>query len=91
MIAGQKQACIAWRGTNTLRSRTRAPLRTLACHCTFCQRMTGTAFYAESLFAIDSVEIEGELRRYAHRSDSRGGTTAPRPPGHPWAALSACR
>src|SRR5947209_44786 len=38
------------------------PLRTLACHCTFCQRLTGSSFYAESIFLGDSVQFnEGEL------------------------------
>ncbi|GAB2583197.1 hypothetical protein GCM10027034_14160 [Ramlibacter solisilvae] len=47
-----------------------APLRTLACHCTFCQRMTGTSFYAESIFPLDAVSFnEEELRRYEHLSD----------------------
>jgi hypothetical protein len=45
-------------------------MRTFACHCTFCQRMTGTSFYAESLFPMDAVQFNnGELRQYAHRSD----------------------
>lgn len=47
-----------------------APLRTLACHCTFCQRVTGSSFYAESLFPREAVRFnEGELRAYEHRSD----------------------
>ncbi|WP_159277924.1 GFA family protein [Variovorax boronicumulans] len=51
-------------------STTQPPLRTFACHCTFCQRMTGTSFYAESLFPMDAVQFnDGELRQYAHRSD----------------------
>lgn len=50
-----------------------SPLRTLACHCTFCQRMTGSSFYSESLFSFDAVEFnDGELRRYEHRSDGSG-------------------
>ncbi len=49
------------------------PIRTLVCHCTFCQRMTGSAFYAESLFPIEAVQFnDGELRRYEHTSDSSG-------------------
>jgi len=49
------------------------PLRTLACHCTFCQRMTGTAFYAESMFPSAAVEFNGgEIRRHAHTSDGSG-------------------
>ncbi len=49
---------------------TQSPLRTLACHCTFCQRMTGTSFYAESLFPRNAVEFtSGEPHRYEHTSD----------------------
>ena len=51
------------------------PLRTLACHCTFCQRMTGSSFYAESLFPLDAVEFNGgALQQYAHTSDGSGKT-----------------
>ena len=49
------------------------PQRTLACHCTFCQRLTGTAFYVESIFPIDAVEFEGgEIRTFEHVSDTSG-------------------
>jgi len=49
------------------------PLRTLACHCTFCQRMTGSSFYAESLFPIEAVAfIAGKPRTYEHTSDASG-------------------
>ena len=49
------------------------PLRTLVCHCTFCQRLTGSSFYAESLFERDAVEFnEGELTQFEHRSDGSG-------------------
>jgi hypothetical protein len=71
-------------------------MRTFACHCTFCQRMTGTSFYAESLFPMDAVQFNnGELRQYAHRSDgshknvfvhfcpSCGTTMAPEPSRRP--------
>lgn len=47
------------------------PQRTLACHCTLCQRLTGAAFYVESIFPTDSVEFEGsEIRTYEHTSDT---------------------
>lgn len=50
---------------------TQAPLRTIACHCTFCQRLTGSSFYAESLFPIKAVKFTaGQLRRYEHISVS---------------------
>lgn len=48
------------------------PIRTQICHCTFCQRMTGSANYAESLFPIDAVAFEGEMARYDHVSDESG-------------------
>lgn len=50
-----------------------APVRTFACHCTFCQRVTGSSFFAESIFPKDAVHFnEGERRQYAHRSDGSG-------------------
>jgi hypothetical protein len=50
-----------------------APLRTFICHCTFCQRMTGSSFYAESLFPIESVAFTaGTPRTYEHMSDESG-------------------
>lgn len=50
-----------------------APLRTFVCHCTFCQRLTGSSFYAESIFALDAVRFNGgELRQYEHLSDNSG-------------------
>ena len=46
------------------------PVRTFVCHCTFCQRVTGTSFYAESIFPLDAVQFnEGELRQYEHLSE----------------------
>ncbi len=49
------------------------PLRTLACHCTFCQKVTGSAFYAESLFERAAVDInDSALKQYEHRSDFSG-------------------
>ena len=47
-----------------------APLRTLVCHSTFCQRMTGSSYYAESLFQKDAVVFnDGQMSCYAHISD----------------------
>ncbi|OYU42414.1 MAG: aldehyde-activating protein, partial [Burkholderiales bacterium PBB4] len=48
-----------------------APMRTLVCHCTFCQRVTGSSFYAESMFANDAVVFNaGQMSCYEHVSDS---------------------
>ncbi len=52
-----------------------APVRTLACHCTFCQKVTGSSFYAESIFERAAVRFnEGELKQFDHRSDGSGKT-----------------
>jgi hypothetical protein len=49
---------------------TQAPMRTIACHCTFCQKVTGSAYFAESMFAMDAVQFNGgPLQRYEHVSD----------------------
>lgn len=48
---------------------TNAPKRTNICHCTFCQRRTGSAFGFMAYFKQDDVEITGSLKSYEHRSD----------------------
>jgi hypothetical protein len=51
----------------------RPPLRTFACHCTFCQKLTGSSFYASSVYELDAVDFnEGELKQFAHTSDESG-------------------
>ena len=47
-------------------------LRTLVCHCRFCQRMTGSTSYAESMFLINAVEFMGPLSIYDHCSETSG-------------------
>lgn len=52
---------------------TQRPQRTLACHCTFCQKLTGTAYYVESIFPLDAVTFEGgKIATYEHLSDTSG-------------------
>ena len=47
------------------------PVRTMVCHCTFCQRLTGSTSYAESMYEIGAVEFRGEPpSQYSHRSDT---------------------
>ena len=49
------------------------PLRTLACHCRFCQRMTGSSYYAESMYPIDAVKFnDAAMSRYEHTSEGSG-------------------
>ena len=46
------------------------PARTSACHCTACQRRTGSAFGLGAYFREEDVEITGgALKSYEHRSD----------------------
>lgn len=47
-------------------------MRTLVCHCRFCQKMTGSTSYAESMFPVEAVEFTGKLQVYSHRSATSG-------------------
>src|SRR5688572_24380962 len=49
-----------------------APVRTSVCHCTFCQRRTGSAFGIGVYFRQEDVAITGVLKSYEHRSDESG-------------------
>jgi len=49
------------------------PVRTSVCHCTYCQRRTGSAFGIGAYFDEKSVQIlQGTLKTYEHRSDENG-------------------
>jgi len=49
------------------------PLRVTICHCTFCQRFTGSAFLVEPIFKREDIVFCGvPTKQYAHRSDSSG-------------------
>jgi hypothetical protein len=49
------------------------PLRVTVCHCTWCQRRTGSAFSVEAIFNRDQVELKGgPLNKYRHISDESG-------------------
>nr|WP_298687727.1 GFA family protein [uncultured Dongia sp.] len=49
------------------------PERVTICHCTWCQRRTGSAFGVEAVFKIERVKIIGNtLRSYRHISDQSG-------------------
>ena len=48
-----------------------APLRVTICHCTFCQRFTGSAFLVEPIFRREDVVLSGTPpKTYDHRSDT---------------------
>lgn len=48
------------------------PLRTHVCHCTFCQRRTGSSNGLVAVFDAKNVETTGVLATYEHRSDESG-------------------
>jgi hypothetical protein len=49
---------------------TGAPRQTTVCHCTFCQKLTGSAFLVESIFRRDRVVVSDTApTTYEHRSD----------------------
>ena len=51
------------------------PSRTVACHCTFCQRFTGSAYNIEVIFEKEAVELKGDdLRTFDKRSEGSGKT-----------------
>ncbi len=62
----------------SIRYRTRGePRRGLVCHCTFCQRLTGSAYVVEAIFLKEQVEITGgPIGTYEHRSDETGRASA---------------
>src|SRR5262245_30003591 len=52
---------------------TSEPIRVTVCHCSFCQKVTGTAFLVEPIFLKTDVIFSGEApRKYDHRSDGSG-------------------
>ena len=45
----------------------------LICHCTWCQRRSGSAFSFNAYFRDEDVEfLRGRLSKYEHRSDESG-------------------
>lgn len=49
------------------------PALVQACHCTACQRRTGSAFALIAAFRAEQVEMKGATpASYAHRSDESG-------------------
>ncbi len=49
---------------------TAEPQKVTVCHCTFCQRFTGTAFLVETMFRKVDVVLSGKKpRTYDHQSD----------------------
>lgn len=56
-----------------VRYRVRGPaLRTLVCHCRFCQKMTGSTSYANAVFPVEAVDVMGTPGSYTHTSEASG-------------------
>ena len=51
------------------------PARITICHCTWCQRRTGSAFGVEAVYKVEEVDFVGEeksLKTYRHISETTG-------------------
>jgi hypothetical protein len=49
------------------------PVRVTICHCTFCQKLTGSAFLVEPIFRKEDVALSGfTTKSYDHLSDTSG-------------------
>ncbi len=49
------------------------PARVTICHCTWCQRRTGSAFGVEAVYKVNDVDFVGDsLRSYRHISETSG-------------------
>jgi hypothetical protein len=56
---------------------TAEPVRVTVCHCTFCQKITGSAFLVEPIFRREDVAFSGvPAQAYEHRSDTSGKRVA---------------
>jgi hypothetical protein len=48
-----------------------APVRVTICHCTFCQKITGSAYLVEPVFRKEDVSFSGTVTKvFVHCSDS---------------------
>jgi hypothetical protein len=52
---------------------TAEPVRVTICHCHFCQRATGTAYFVEPIFQHEDFRVTaGTPKTYNHRSEGSG-------------------
>ncbi|MFK7732851.1 MAG: GFA family protein [Pseudomonadales bacterium] len=51
------------------------PLMTYACHCTDCQKRTGSAFSMGCIYSLQSLSLTGELTAWARTSDDGHSNT----------------
>lgn len=71
-MVSQKGRCLCQAITYQV---TAKPVRVTICHCRFCQRSTGTAFFVEPIFEKpDFAVISGEPKTYDHKSQGSGKT-----------------
>src|SRR5437764_2207936 len=52
---------------------TAKPLQTTICHCTFCQRLTGSAFLVEPIFKAGDVVFQGDPPKVYERVSAGSG------------------
>ncbi len=49
---------------------TAEPVKVTICHCTFCQKITGSAYLVEPIFRKQDVSFSGTMNAFVHRSDN---------------------
>ena len=54
---------------------TMEPIRVLACHCTECQRQSGSAFGMSMPIKKDSLTVTGPTKQFTRPADSGGAVT----------------
>ncbi len=51
------------------------PLMTYACHCTDCQKRTGSAFSMGCIYSLRALSLTGELSEWTRKSDDGNSNT----------------
>lgn len=51
------------------------PVRIAMCHCTLCQRRTGSLFHVAAWYLDDQIETSGEVKTYYREGDDKWGMT----------------
>ncbi len=51
------------------------PLQVVLCHCTLCQRRTGSSYNLSAWYPAQSVSASGEARQFTRQGDHGGAST----------------
>src|SRR5690349_9238523 len=65
----QRGGCLCGSVRYTVKSE---PVTVTMCHCTFCQKTTGSAYLVEPIFRKQDVSFAGAIRTFVHHSAGSG-------------------